>query len=137
MKKFSFRFASLLVLRKQEEEKLLADYSVILKKYNESLAEKETVNQQIKDLLEKKKQFLSTGQASVFSGLLSQLKDRLVSLKELLEKIKLEMEPWKKKLIEKKKDIKVLQNLKAKDHTEYTKKKFKKEQSLLEESYTF
>ena len=136
MKKFNFRFSTLLTLRKQEEKQLLGEYSIVLKEYNNTITKKEKINQQLSDLLEEKKFFLTTGQSKIFTILLSQTKTSLIKIEESLEKIKTEMIPWQEKIIAKQKQIKILENLKVQDHLKYKKERIKKEQLLLEESYS-
>ncbi len=130
MKRFNFSFDKLTEKKRSELEELQRESSPIVKKINQ-LSE---YGRKLQDNLKKSH---STKSIDPFFMLNYEIKQRHFQQKSIsaIEKTKLELLPWQKKIQKKNTEIKALEILKEKRLKEWRSKRDKAEQNQMEESF--
>lgn len=140
MKKFAYRFKSLLNIRGIQEEQAEREFREALKKYSEEVEKLDNLRNEAHNLLEEmteqRKANTDMRIQVLFQDYLRHLWSRIETQKEEIKKAETEMEIRREELIESIKERKMLENLQIKDMDKYLKELNRWEQGIIDDLST-
>jgi flagellar FliJ protein len=137
MKKYSFKFESLLNIRNLQEEEAERAFREAAMRYEEELGTlnsiKEDFRRTLEDLANQRQAGFDARIQSLYDVYFKHLKNRIASQTKIVDKAEKAMEERREELVEAMKERKVVEKLKVRDYEKYAEELKRWEQAIVDD----